>query len=83
MRPVSDQRGLAHFTEHLEFNGSEHFRPEELMAYLQSVGMKVGADANACTSFDETVYMLEVPSDRDTLLDRASAHAIVRAGTAG
>ena len=65
-----DQRGLAHFSEHLEFDDSAHFRPEELMAYLQSIGMKVGADANAYTSFDETVYLLEVPTDRDTLLDR-------------
>lgn len=65
-----DQRGLAHFAEHMDFDGSAHFKPEEMMAYLQSIGMKVGADANAYTSFDETVYMLEVPTDRDTLLDR-------------
>ncbi len=67
---ADDQRGLAHFAEHMNFNGSAHFRPEELVAYLQSVGLRFGADANASTSFDETVYLLEVPTDRDTLLDR-------------
>lgn len=67
---VDDQRGLAHFNEHMNFNGSTHFKPDELVAYLQSIGLRFGADANAYTSFDETVYMLEVPTDRDTLLDR-------------
>src|SRR5439155_7304502 len=67
---ADDQRGLAHLAEHMNFNGSEHFKPEELVAYLQSIGLRFGADANAYTSFDETVYMLEVPTDRDTLLDR-------------
>ncbi len=67
---VDDQRGLAHFTEHMNFNGSEHFAPEQLVSYLESIGMRFGADANAYTSFDETVYMLEVPADRDTVLDR-------------
>ncbi len=67
---ADDQRGLAHFAEHMNFNGSQHFKPEELVAYLQSIGLRFGADANAYTSFDETVYMLEVPTDRDTLLDR-------------
>jgi zinc protease len=64
------QRGLAHFTEHMNFDGSKHFAPQELVAYLESIGMRFGYDANAYTSFDETVYMLEVPTDRDTLLDR-------------
>jgi len=67
---ADDQRGLAHFTEHMNFNGSEHFQPEQLVTYLESIGMRFGADANAYTSLDETVYMLEVPSDRDSLLDR-------------
>src|SRR5262249_19572661 len=64
------QRGIAHFTEHMNFDGSKHFAPQELVAYLESIGMRFGYDANAYTSFDETVYMLEVPTDRDTLLDR-------------
>ena len=67
---ADDQRGLAHFNEHMNFNGSTHFKPDELVAYLQSIGLRFGADANAYTSFDETVYSLDVPTDRDTLLDR-------------
>src|SRR6187401_1859 len=49
-----DQRGLAHFLEHMNFNGSEHFKPGELVAYLESIGARFGADANAYTSFDKT-----------------------------
>jgi len=67
---VDDQRGLAHFNEHMNFNGSTHFKPDELVAYLQSIGLRFGADANAFTSFDETVYSLDVPTDRDSLLVR-------------
>ena len=68
---ADDQQGLAHFVEHMNFNGSKHFRDaDDLVAYLQSIGMRFGADVNAYTSFEETVYMLEVPTDRDTLLDR-------------
>jgi zinc protease len=57
-----DQQGLAHFTEHMAFNGSTHFKKHELVSYLQSIGVKFGADLNAYTSFDETVYMLPVPT---------------------
>jgi zinc protease len=68
---ADDQQGLAHFTEHMNFNGSAHFKSaDDLVAYMQSIGMRFGADVNAYTSFDETVYMLEVPTDRDSLLDR-------------
>jgi zinc protease len=67
---ADDQQGLAHFTEHMNFNGSTHFKDaDDLVGYLRSIGLRFGADANAYTSFDETVYMLEVPTDRDTLLD--------------
>ncbi len=66
-----DQQGLAHFVEHMNFNGSKHFKnADQLVAYLRSVGMRFGADVNAYTSFDETVYMLEVPTDRPELLTR-------------
>ena len=51
-----DQRGLAHFIEHMAFNGTEHFAKQELVDYLESIGMRFGADLNASTSFDETVY---------------------------
>src|SRR3954471_2148516 len=59
-----DQQGLAHFTEHMAFNDSTHFRKHELVNYLQSIGVKFGADLNAYTSFDETVYVLPVPAER-------------------
>ena len=59
-----DQQGLAHFTEHMAFNGSRHFKKSELISYLQSIGVKFGADLNAYTSFDETVYILPIPTDK-------------------
>src|SRR3982751_4134482 len=59
----ADQRGLAHFMEHMNFNGSKHFPKNELVSYLQSIGVKFGADLNAYTSFDETVYILPLPTD--------------------
>jgi zinc protease len=59
-----DQQGLAHFTEHMAFNGSTHFKKHELVSYLQSIGVKFGADLNAYTSFDETVYTLPIPTDK-------------------
>ncbi|HEU4845152.1 MAG TPA: pitrilysin family protein, partial [Burkholderiaceae bacterium] len=65
-----DQQGLAHFTEHMAFNGSTHFKRNELVSYLQGIGVKFGADLNAYTSFDETVYMLPIPSDRPETLEQ-------------
>lgn len=65
-----DQRGLAHFTEHMAFNGSAHFAKNELVDYLQSVGVKFGAHLNAYTSFDETVYILPIPSDDEEILEK-------------
>ena len=66
-----DQLGLAHFVEHMAFNGTKNFEKAELLDYLQSIGMRFGADVNAYTSFDETVYMLEVPTDDPDILDKA------------
>ena len=66
-----DQRGLAHFVEHMAFNGTENFEKTELLDYLQGIGMRFGPDVNAYTSFDETVYMLEVPTDDAEILDKA------------
>ena len=57
-----DQRGLAHFMEHMNFNGTTHFPKNELVNYLQKAGVRFGADLNAYTSFDETVYQLPVPA---------------------
>lgn len=59
-----DQRGLAHFVEHMAFNGSTHFKKHELISYLQSIGLKFGADLNAYTGFNETVYILPLPTDK-------------------
>lgn len=59
-----DQRGLAHFSEHMAFNGTKRFKENELVKYLESIGMRFGADLNAYTSWDQTVYQLEVPSDK-------------------
>ncbi len=56
-----DQQGLAHFTEHMAFNGSKHFKKNELVNFLQKIGVEFGADLNAYTSFDETVYILPIP----------------------
>lgn len=64
-----DQQGLAHFTEHMAFNGSRHFKKHELISYLQSIGVKFGADLNAYTSFDETVYILPIPTDKKENLE--------------
>src|SRR5271165_6404030 len=67
-----DQQGLAHFTEHIAFNGSRHFKKHELISYLQSIGVKFGADLNAYTSFDETVYMLPIPVEDHPVKGRRS-----------
>jgi len=56
-----DQQGLAHMMEHMNFNGLKHFPKNELVSYLQSIGVQFGADLNAYTSFDETVYILPIP----------------------
>lgn len=63
MQEDEDQQGLAHFVEHMCFNGSENFEKNELVDYLESVGTKFGPDLNAYTSFDETVYMLQARTD--------------------
>ena len=65
-----NQQGLAHLVEHMAFNGSKHFEKNELVNYLESIGMRFGADVNAYTSFDETVYMLEVPTDSAGMLKK-------------
>ena len=57
------ERGLAHFVEHMAFNGTERFAKQEIVEYLESLGSAFGPDLNAYTSFDETLYFLEVPTD--------------------
>jgi zinc protease len=63
-----DQRGLAHFMEHMGFNGTKNFPKNDLVNYLQKAGVRFGADLNAYTSFDETVYQLPIPSDDPEVL---------------
>ncbi|MDX2448563.1 MAG: insulinase family protein [Desulfobacterales bacterium] len=62
---TASQQGLAHFLEHMLFNGSEHFKPGELVKYFQSIGMQFGADANAHTGFYETVYDIFLPDGHE------------------
>jgi zinc protease len=64
-----DQQGLAHFMEHMNFNGTKHFPKNKLVDYLQSIGVKFGQHLNAYTSFDETVYFLPIPSDSPEKLE--------------
>jgi len=68
MQEDDDQRGLAHFMEHMSFNGTRHYPKNQLIDYLQKSGVRFGADLNAYTSFDETVYQLPLPSDDPDLL---------------
>ena len=66
-----DQRGLAHLLEHMAFNGTKHFPKQEIVTFLESLGMRFGPSVNAYTSFDETVYMLQVPTEKPEVLERA------------
>jgi zinc protease len=66
-----DQRGLAHFVEHMCFNGTRHFPKQDVVAFLQSTGMRFGAHINANTSFDQTVYELQIPTDNPAVIDRS------------
>jgi zinc protease len=68
---ADDQLGLAHLIEHMAFNGSAHFKPGELVSYFESIGARLGPHVNAYTSFDETVYMLDVPSDKPEIVEKA------------
>jgi len=66
----NDQQGLAHFLEHMAFNGTKRFKPGELIAALESTGARLGPHVNAYTSFDETVYMFELPTDKEGLVEK-------------
>jgi zinc protease len=65
------QRGLAHFVEHMMFDGTKRFPRQDIVNFLERVGMRFGADLNAYTSFDETVYMLQIPTDTARLVNSA------------
>src|SRR4051812_44074646 len=64
-----DQRGFAHFLEHMAFNGTKHFPHSALVDFIETSGMRFGADLNAFTSEDETVYMLTLPTDDHRILE--------------
>ena len=66
-----NQLGLAHFTEHMAFNGTKNFQKQELVDFLEKSGVNFGADLNAYTSFDETVYELQVPTDSPMVFKKA------------
>ncbi len=65
-----DQQGLAHFVEHMAFNGTKNYEKQAIVDYLESIGMKFGPDLNAYTSFDQTVYQLQVPTDDPKFVDK-------------
>ena len=65
-----NQLGLAHFAEHLAFNGTKNFPKHDLVNYLESIGMEFGPEINAYTGFDETVYMIKVPLDSTKFMDK-------------
>ncbi len=71
LHEADDQLGLAHMVEHMAFNGSAHFKPGELVSYFESIGSRLGPHVNAYTSFDETVYMFDVPTDKKEVVTKA------------
>src|SRR3954466_15680281 len=68
LKENDDQRGLAHFLEHMAFNGSSHYPPGTLVEFFQRMGMSFGGDTNANTNFDRTVYMLELAHSDDAAI---------------
>jgi zinc protease len=66
-----DQQGLAHFTEHMAFNGSANFQKNDIVSFLQSIGVEFGADLNAYTGFNETVYILPIPTEKKENVEKA------------
>lgn len=71
LNETENQRGLAHFLEHLAFNGSKHFPPGTLVEYFQRLGMSFGGDTNAYTSFDRTIFQLELPDTKPETFEKA------------
>jgi zinc protease len=67
----SDQLGLAHMVEHMAFNGTKHFAGQEITGFMESIGMQFGPSLNAFTTFDDTTFVLQVPTDRMDILEKA------------
>ncbi len=72
---TDNQRGLAHFTEHMAFKGTKHFPMNSLVDALQKMGVRFGADLNAHTGFDQTVYQLDIPLNDSCFPDHRSANS--------
>ena len=68
------QRGLAHFLEHMAFKGSTNLPPGELIGFLQRAGLAFGPDTNAQTGFDATIYQLDLPRNDAALVERGPGH---------
>lgn len=71
LNETDDIQGISHFIEHMVFNGSNHFKRGEIITAMQKEGLGLGGDANAYTAFDETVYMIDVPSLKDSTVKLA------------
>lgn len=69
LQETENQRGLAHFLEHMAFNGIKHFKSNELIEFLENNGSKFGHDLNAHTSFEETIYKLKIPTTKTSVID--------------
>ena len=67
---TEQERGLAHFVEHMAFNGTRLFKKQEMVDFMEKVGMRFGQHANASTSFDETIYTFDVPTDDPAVLEK-------------
>src|SRR5881392_2932342 len=67
---ADDQQGLAHVLEHMASNGSEHFKPGELISYFESTGARLGPHLNAQTGFEDTIYMLDLPTDKPAIVEK-------------
>lgn len=66
----ANQQGLAHLSEHMAFNGTTHFKKNDIISFLQSIGVGFGNDLNAYTGFDETVYILPIPTDKPSNIEK-------------
>ncbi|NNM68029.1 MAG: insulinase family protein, partial [Spirochaetales bacterium] len=71
VQETPEQRGLAHLLEHLEFQGTEHFAPQAIVNFLETNGMKFGADLNAQTGFTSTQFFLDVPTEKPEIFQTA------------
>ncbi len=71
LQETDKERGIAHYLEHMGFDGTKNFPPGELVKYFESIGTDMGPDINAYTAFDRTVYMIEVNNEKEEYLDKA------------